>query len=208
MLSPFLVSPPKIPYPTLPPPAHQYTYSCSLVLEFHYTGALSLLRTKASPPIDVQQGHLLLHMKLEPWVPPCVLHGWWFSLWELWGILQTLSAPLDISLARPLGTLCSVQWLTESTHLCICQALAESLKRQLYQAPVSKHLFASTIVSGFGDYIWDGSPGGAVSGCVLSFVPARRNAHRSQDPSMAILYYILTRKAKRLRNVLLKYPLK
>ena len=22
---------------------------------------------------------------LEPWVPPCVLLGWWFSPWELWG---------------------------------------------------------------------------------------------------------------------------
>jgi hypothetical protein len=42
----------------------------------------------------------------------------------------------------------------------ICQALVEPLRRQLYEAPVSKHLLASTIVSGFGDYIWDGSPGG------------------------------------------------
>jgi hypothetical protein len=23
---------------------------------------------------------------VEPWVPPCVLFGWWFSSWELWGI--------------------------------------------------------------------------------------------------------------------------
>ena len=46
---------------------------------------------------------------------------------------------------------------------CICQALAEPLRRQLYQAPVSKHLLASTTVSGFGDCLWDGSPGGAVS---------------------------------------------
>jgi hypothetical protein len=22
-------------------------------------------------------------MQLEPWVPPCVLFGWWFRLWEL-----------------------------------------------------------------------------------------------------------------------------
>jgi hypothetical protein len=29
---------------------------------------------------------------------------------------------------------------------------------------VRKHMFASTIVSMFDDYIWDGSPGGAVSG--------------------------------------------
>ena len=72
----------------------------------------------------------------------------------------------------------------ESSHcgsFSIFQALAEPLRRQLYQAPVSKLLLASTIVSGFGDCIWDGSPGGAVSGwpflqsllhffCLLVFV--------------------------------------
>jgi hypothetical protein len=31
-------------------------------------------------------------------------------------------------------------------------------------ASVRKHLLASTKVSGFGDRIWDGSPGGGVSG--------------------------------------------
>jgi hypothetical protein len=78
--------------------------------------------------------------------------------------LQTPSVPWVLSLIPPLGNLCSVQWLAESMHLCICQALVEPLRRQLYQTPVSKHLLASIIVSGFGDYIWDGSPGGAVSG--------------------------------------------
>ena len=136
------------------------------------TGASSLHRTKS---LSSHQGHPLLHMQLEPWVPPCVLFGWWFSPWELWGYwlvhivvppmgLQTPSAPWVLSLAPSLGTLCSVQWMTVSIHFCICQALAEPLRRQLYQAPVSKHLLASTIVSGFGDCIWDGSPGGAVSG--------------------------------------------
>jgi hypothetical protein len=54
--------------------------------------------------------------------PPCVLFGCWFSPWELWGYwlghivvllmgLQTPSAPWVLSLATPLGTLCSVQWL-------------------------------------------------------------------------------------------------
>jgi hypothetical protein len=33
----------------------------------------------ASLSIDAWQGHPLLHMQLEPWVPPCVLFGWWFS---------------------------------------------------------------------------------------------------------------------------------
>jgi hypothetical protein len=78
--------------------------------------------------------------------------------------LQTPSAPWVLSLVPPLGTLCSVQWLALSIHLCICQALAEPLRRQLYPAPVSKDLLASTIVSGFGDCIRDESPGGAVSG--------------------------------------------
>ena len=49
------------------------------------------------------------------------------------------------------------------TSICICQALAEPLRRQIYQAPVSKLLLASTIVCGFGDCLWDGFPGGAFS---------------------------------------------
>jgi hypothetical protein len=51
-----------------------------------------------------------------------------------------------------------------SIHICICQAQPEPLRRQLYQTPVSKHLLASTIVSRFGKCIWDGSPGGTVTG--------------------------------------------
>jgi hypothetical protein len=45
-----------------------------------------------------------------------------------------------------------------SIYFCICQALAEPFTRQVYQAPVNKHFLASTIVSGFGDCVWDGSP--------------------------------------------------
>jgi hypothetical protein len=62
-----------------------------------------------------------------------------------------------------IGDPCSIQWLVESTHLCICQALAESLTTQLYQAPINKYFLASTIMSGFGDCVWDGTPGGAIS---------------------------------------------
>jgi hypothetical protein len=39
---------------------------------------------RASLPIDVWQGHPLLHMQLEPCGPPCILFDWWFSPWELW----------------------------------------------------------------------------------------------------------------------------
>jgi hypothetical protein len=63
-----------------------------------------------------------------------------------------------------LGSPCSVQWLAVSFHIFIGHPLAEPLRRQLYQAPVSKHFLASTIVSGIGVCIWDGSPGGTVSG--------------------------------------------
>jgi hypothetical protein len=66
-----------------------------------------------------------------------------------------------------LETTCSVQWLAASICLCICQALVEPLRRQLYQTPVSKHFPASTIVSRFGDSIWDRSSGGGVSGWLL-----------------------------------------
>jgi hypothetical protein len=59
---------------------------------------------------------------------------------------------------------CSVQWLAASIHICICQTLEEPLRRKLYQAPVSKYLLASAIVSEFRVCRWDGSPGGAVSG--------------------------------------------
>jgi hypothetical protein len=117
----------------------------------------------------------MLHMQLEPGVPPCVFFVWKFSPWELWGYwlvhivfapmgLQTPSSTWVFSLVPPLGTLCSVQWLAENTHLCKCQALVKPLRRQLCQALVSKHLLTSTIVSGFSDYIWGVSPGEAVSG--------------------------------------------
>jgi hypothetical protein len=58
--------------------------------------------------------------------------------------LQTPLAPLILSLTPPLGTLCSVQWLAESICLCICQALAEPLRKQLHQAPDNKHFLVST----------------------------------------------------------------
>jgi hypothetical protein len=103
--------------------------------------------------------------------PPCVLFGWCFSPWELWWywlvhiVVPTMNCK-HLQLHRspypppPLGTLCSVQCLAENIHLCICQALEESLKRQIYQASVSKHLLACTIVSVLGDFTWDRSPGG------------------------------------------------
>jgi hypothetical protein len=56
------------------------------------------------------------------------------------------------------GSPSSVQYLAASFLLCICQALAKPLRRQPYQASISKHFPASTITSEFGGCIWDGSP--------------------------------------------------
>ena len=134
MLSPFLVSPPKIPYPLPPPPAPQPTHSHSWPWHSPILGHRTFTGPRASPPIDDQLGHPLLHIQLEPQVPPCVFFDWWFSSKELWGYwlvhidvppmgLQTPSAPWVLSLAPSLGTLCSIQWMTVSIHFCIFQAL-------------------------------------------------------------------------------------
>jgi hypothetical protein len=72
-----------------------------------------LTGSRPSPLIDAQQGHPLLHMLLEPWVPPCVLIWWSFSPWEPWEVwlvvlsmrLQTPSAASVLFLIPPLGTL-------------------------------------------------------------------------------------------------------
>jgi hypothetical protein len=103
------------------------------------------------------------------------LFVWWFSSKELWGYWlvhidvpptghQIPSAPWVLSLALSLGTMCYIQWMIVSSHFCICQALEEPLRRQLYQVPVCKLLLESAIVSGFGGCLWDRSPSGAVSG--------------------------------------------
>jgi hypothetical protein len=90
------------------------------------------------------------------------------SFWELWGFwlvgivlpigLQTPLAPPVLSLTPLLVTPHSVQWLPGSIRLCICKALTRPFRRQPYQAPFSMQFLASTIVSGFGNSIWDESP--------------------------------------------------
>nr|AAQ96249.1 LRRGT00036 [Rattus norvegicus] len=62
------------------------------------------------------------------------------------------------------------KWLVVSICFCICEALGEPLKRQVYQAPFSMHFLASKILSGFRDCIGDGSqwegPGAAGPLCL------------------------------------------
>ena len=106
-------------------------------------------------------------MPLEPWVPPCVLIGWWFSPWEpsccsvswycsSYGVAIPFSS-FSLSPNSSIEALSlMVDWVPQYD---IGQALAEPLRRQPYQIPVNKHFLASTVVSGFGVCRWNGSPG-------------------------------------------------
>jgi hypothetical protein len=140
-------------------------------LAFPYTGALNTLRpkgkllplmfNKAILCYICDQSHGSFHVYSLVGSP--VPRSSWDSVAPTMG-LQTPSAPSAPSPTPSSGTPHSVQWLAVSICLYICQALAEPLRRQPYQGPVSKHFLVSPIVSGFGKYIWDGSPCGAVSG--------------------------------------------
>jgi len=79
-------------------------------------------------------------------------------------MLQTPSAPSVYSLTPTLGSPCSVKWLATTILIGISGALAEPLRRHPYLALVSKYILVLGIVTGFGGCMWDGSPGGAVSG--------------------------------------------
>jgi hypothetical protein len=85
MLSPFLVSPPKIPYPLPPLPVPQPTHSHSWSWHSPILGHRTFTGPRASPPIDDRLVHPLLHIQLEPQISPCVFFDWWFSSKELWG---------------------------------------------------------------------------------------------------------------------------
>ena len=90
MLSSFLVPPLTPQKPTLSSPSSCFYEGVSTPLptsaSWHLLsstlGHITFRGSRASPPIDAGQGHPLLHLWLEPWVPPCVLFGWWHSPWE------------------------------------------------------------------------------------------------------------------------------
>jgi hypothetical protein len=73
-LSPLLFPPPSPTYPLLlPGPWH------SPIL-----GHRTFTGPRASPSIDERGGYPLLHLQLDPWVPPhFFFFGWWFSPREL-----------------------------------------------------------------------------------------------------------------------------
>jgi hypothetical protein len=79
------------------------------------------------------------------WCPtkPCVFFGWWFSSWELWGIVVGWYSCSSYGVANPFisfspfynsfnGDTMLSPMVAVSICFCICQALAEPLRRQLY----------------------------------------------------------------------------
>jgi hypothetical protein len=102
---------------------------------------------RASPLIAVRQGHLLLHMYPEPWIPPGKLFGWKSSLWDKWVVrptyvvlrmgLQSPSAPPVFPSAPSPGSLSSVWWLAPNIHTHIGQLLAWTPEGPPHQFPVS-----------------------------------------------------------------------
>jgi hypothetical protein len=100
--------PSKSPHLSLLP--YSPTHPLPLPWQSPILGHITFTGPRASPPIDDQLGHHLLHMQPEPWVPSCVLFGWWLSSWALWRYwlvhivvpsmgLQTPSVPWVLSLA-------------------------------------------------------------------------------------------------------------
>jgi hypothetical protein len=169
MLSPFLVFPPNpsIPYPSPCSPTYPLPLPCPGIF-LHWgikpsqnQGPLLLLMyNKAILCYIYSWSHGSL--QVNPFVGSLVSGssrgtGWFILFFFLWDC-KLLQLPRSFLYLLHLGILSSVQWLAEIIHLWFCQALPESLRRQLYQAPVSKHMLASTTVSGFGDCIWDGFP--------------------------------------------------
>ena len=71
--------------------------------------------------------------------------------------------PLQLLQSFPWLFLCSVWCLAASIHIYIGQDLAELLRRELDQGPVTNQFLASAPVSGVGVCMWDESPGGAAS---------------------------------------------
>jgi hypothetical protein len=78
--------------------------------------------------------------------------------------LQTPLAPTVIAMTSTLRSPYSVQCLALYVYICMWPALPEPLRGQLYETPVSKHFWASAVLSGTGVRRWDGSLGGAVFG--------------------------------------------
>ena len=131
MLSPFLVCPLKTPIPSHLPQLTNPASPASSSWNFPTLGYQVFTGPMAFPPIDDLQGHPLLHMQLNPWVPPCVSYVWWLvpgssggtgkfiSFLLIWGCkpLQLLGYFLQLFHWRPCAQ--SNGWLKATTSVFV-----------------------------------------------------------------------------------------
>ena len=131
MLSSFLIPPPKASIPSSspcflegsPPNTHRPT-PASPFWHSPTLGHGAFTGSRASPPIDVQQCHPLLHVHLEPLVPPCVFFGWWFSSWELWDVCLVDIVVLPTGVANTF-----IFFSSQVTHFLNQDCIYESLEK-------------------------------------------------------------------------------
>ena len=124
----------KLPIPPLsPPPLTNPPTPTSLPWHSPTLGHRAFSGPRASLPIDVQQVHPLLHMQLEPWIPPCfTLIGdlvpgssgstSWFILLFLYGAANTFNpfSPFSSSSIQGWGPCAqSNGWLRASIFLFV-----------------------------------------------------------------------------------------
>ena len=131
MLSSFLFSPLKIPYPLPPHLAHQPTpasWHSPLLRSLHRTKVLSSHWWLTRPSSATCTTRVTSSTMCFLWMVlyfqgslGVLVSSYWCSSY---GALDTFSS-LGISLTPSLGTLCSIQWMPVNTHFCICQALVE-----------------------------------------------------------------------------------
>ena len=118
---------------------------------------------------------LLLHKQLNAWVPPCVLFGWWFSPWELWGVWLVNIFVLPMRLQNPSPTLGFPRSEVGCEHLHMYWSWSGRTSHgTAIPAPLSKCFLTSAIVSGFGVCRWDGSLGSSLFSSLCSTLSSRQ----------------------------------
>jgi hypothetical protein len=140
------------PCPILPSPKsltvllHPLVHSNLPALAFTYTGASNTFRPKGLFSYWCPTKSSSTTCVVSAMSPSMCIVFWWSCPQKLWGVwpvdtvapsmgLQSLSTLSALYPTTPSGTPHSVQWLAVSICLCICQAL----RRQPYQASISKH---------------------------------------------------------------------
>ena len=123
-------------------------------------GHIILSRPRAFPPNDGQRGHLLLHMQLETWAMGVLISSsCCFScrIADLFSSLGTFSSSSPESpVIHPIDDCEHPLLYLPGTGLASCETAIPGT--------LHKILLAYAIVSGFGGWLWDGVPGGGVSG--------------------------------------------